>query len=76
MAKVIYVHKQAGQKKDAIRISKVGDIPDFLKSSVDIAGDKLHLTCVEGDETCPLGSVIGYETSENTLSGCQHSYED
>ena len=65
----IYIHKQAGQKKDAVRISSVGDIPDFLRSSIDIARDKLYLTCVEGNETCPLGSVIGYEVSENTPSG-------
>lgn len=67
--KMINIHKQAGQKKDAVRISKVSDIPEFLKGSIDIAGDKLYVTCVEGNETCPLGSVIGYETSENTSSG-------
>ncbi|MBR3176189.1 hypothetical protein IKF26_02215 [Candidatus Saccharibacteria bacterium] len=69
MAKMIRIHKQAGQKKDAIRISKASDIPDFLRSSVDIAHGKLYLTCVEGNETCPLGSVIGYETSDKTPSG-------
>lgn len=69
MAKKVFIHKQAGQKKDALRVSKVSDIPEFLKSSIDIAGEKLHLTCVEGNEICQLGSVIGYEISENTPSG-------
>lgn len=69
MAKMISIHKQAGQKKDAVRISNARDIPEFLKGSISIAGGVLQLTCIEGNETCPLGSVIGYETSENTPSG-------
>lgn len=69
MAKMVKIHKQAGTRKDAVRISKVSDIPEFLRSSIDIAGDTLYLTCVEGNEKCPLGSVIGYETSDNTPSG-------
>ena len=69
MAKMMNIHKQAGQKKDAVRISKVGDIPEFLKGSIDIARDKLYLACVEGNQVCPLGSVVGYEKSEKTPSG-------
>ena len=69
MTKKIYVHKQAGQKKDAVRITTPSDIPDFLRKSVDIAGDKLYLSCVEGNEVCPVGSVVGYEKSEKTSSG-------
>ena len=74
MAKIVNIHKQAGQKKDAIRVTTVSDIPDFLRSSIDIAGDTLYLVCVEGSETCPVGSVIGYEESEKTSTGynCWH----
>ena len=68
---MINIHKQAGQKKDAVRINTVADIPEILMGSIEIEedDDTLHLTCVEGDEACPMGSVIGYETSENTPSG-------
>ena len=69
MAKKIYVHKQAGQKKDAVRITTPSDIPDFLRGSVDIGNGMLYLTCVEGHEVCPVGSVVGYEESEKTSSG-------
>ena len=69
MAKSINIHKQAGQKKDAIRITTVADIPDFLRSSIDIANGTLYLTCVEGNQTCPLGSVVGYEASDKTSTG-------
>ena len=72
--KKIFIHKQAGNKKDAVRITTVNDIPEFLKSSIVIARGLLYLTCVEGNETCPVGSVIGYEESENTPTGwnCWH----
>ena len=69
MARMIRIHKIAGQKKDAVRISRVEDIPEFLRGSIDIARGVLYLTCLEGVETCPLGSVIGYEPSERTPSG-------
>ena len=69
MKKIIYIHKQAGTKKDAVRITTPADIPEFLKGSVDIARGLLFLTCVEGAETCPVGSVIGYEESTQTPSG-------
>ena len=69
MTTIINIHKQAGQKKDAVRISSVSDIPEFLRSSIDIACNKLYLTCVEGNEICQLGSVIGYEESEKTSTG-------
>lgn len=69
MTKVIKIHKEAGAKKDAVRISVQKDIPDFLKDAVKIVNNSLQLQCVEGDETAPLGSVIGYEESQKTSSG-------
>ena len=69
MKNIIRIHKQAGSKKNAVRISKVDDIPEFLKDTVAISDGKVSLVCVEGNETCPLGSVIGYEESENTGTG-------
>ncbi len=65
----IYIRKEAGKKKDAVRISCEEDIPEFLKNSIHIVNDELELDCVEGVEHAPLGSVIGYEESEKTKSG-------
>ena len=69
MKHIIRIHKQAGSKKNAVRISKVDDIPEFLNGTVAISDGKVSLVCVEGNETCPLGSVIGYEESESTGTG-------
>ena len=69
MANTIYIHKEAGSKKDAIRVNSTRDIPEFLRNTIKVEGGKLKLVCVEGAETAPLGSVIGYEKSENTETG-------
>lgn len=65
----IFIRKQAGKKKDAIRVSREEDIPDELKGAIKIVDGMLELDCVEGVERAPLGSVIGYEKSNNTKSG-------
>ena len=69
MNDIIFVHKQAGAKKDAVRVSSIADIPEFLKGAVRVNGDKLEIECVEGNETANFGEVIGYEKSEKTKSG-------
>ena len=69
MNDIIFVHKQAGAKKDAVRVSSIADIPEFLKGAVRVNGDTLEIECVEGNETANLGEVIGYEKSEKTSSG-------
>lgn len=69
MVKTIFIHKEAGAKKDAVRVSKPSDIPEFLQEAIKVVGEKLTLQCVEGDETAEFGAVIGYEKSENTSSG-------
>lgn len=66
---IINIHKQAGQKKDAIRINSIEDIPAFLKETITIKNNQINLVCVEGNETAPLGSVIGYEESTSTSTG-------
>lgn len=66
----INIHKEAGAKKDAIRINAASDIPDFLKSTIKIVDNRVLMDNVEaGTEECPLGLVIGYEKSERTPSG-------
>ena len=70
MAKgIIHIHKKAGQRKDAVRVRTAEDIPDFLRETIQVEGEKLILVCVEGTETAPLGSVIGYEASSQTSTG-------
>lgn len=69
MRDIIYIHKEAGAKKDAVRVRSAADIPDFLKEAIKIVDGKVQLECVEGTETADFGEVIGYETSENTASG-------
>lgn len=65
----IFIRKEAGNKKDAVRISCEEDIPEFLKQSISIVDGMLQLDCTEGVEYAPLGSVIGYEVSSKTKSG-------
>ena len=64
MEEMITICKKPGIK-DCVRISVQDDIPDFLKSVVRIEGEELVLDCLEGEERCPLGSVIAYEKLEN-----------
>lgn len=69
MTNTIRIHKEAGAKKDAIRVNTAKDIPDFLKSTIALEGGQVKLVCVEGTEFASLGSVIGYEESEKTSTG-------
>ena len=64
MKNIINIHKEAGTKKDAVRVRRESDIPDFLKEAIDLVGNKLVIDCVEGKETADLGAVIGYEKSD------------
>ena len=65
----MFIRKEAGNKKDAIRITKAEDIPEELAEAIKIVDGEIELDCTEGIEHAPLGSVIGYETSPNTKSG-------
>lgn len=69
MTSMILIHKEAGTKKDAVRVTKESDIPDFLKDTIKIVDGRIQMQCVEGTETADFGAVIGYEVSKNTPSG-------
>lgn len=69
MASTIFIHKEAGQRKDAVRVSSYNDIPEFLKSAISVTTEGIKLDCVEGREVAPFGAVIGYEKSKKTSSG-------
>ena len=60
---MITICKKPGVK-DCVRINSVNDIPDFLKDVIRVEGENLVLDCLEGEERCPLGSVIAYEKLE------------
>ena len=61
---IITIAKKPGVK-DCVRISSVDDIPDFLKEVVSVDGENFVLDCLEGEERCPLGSVIAFEKLES-----------
>ncbi len=61
---MITIAKKPGVK-NCIRINSADDIPDFLKESIKVIGETLVLDCLEGEERCPLGSVIAFEQLEN-----------
>ena len=61
---MITIAKKPGIK-DCVRISSTADIPDFLKEVVRVDGNSLVLDCLEGEERCPLGSVIAFEKLKN-----------
>lgn len=48
MSNIIFIHKEAGTKKDAVRVNRESDIPEFLKETIKIVDGKLQLDCVEG----------------------------
>ena len=61
---MIIIAKKPGVK-DCVRINSGNDIPDFLREVVKVEGENLILDCLEGEEKCPLGSVIAFEKLES-----------
>lgn len=47
MNDIIFVHKQAGAKKDAVRVSSIADIPEFLKGAVRVNVKEMRLQTLE-----------------------------
>lgn len=70
---MISITKKPGVK-NCVRISCVNDIPDFLKEVVRVDGESLILDCLEGEEKCPLGSVIAFEKLENGRMNVWNKY--
>ena len=61
---IITICKKPGIK-NCVRINGESTIPEFLKNVVKVEGDTIILDCLEGEEKCPIGSVIAYEKLEN-----------
>ena len=53
----------------------MNDIPDFLKEVVRVDGENLVLDCLEGEERCPLSSVIAFEKLESGKMNVSHHME-
>ncbi len=64
MDEMISIAKKPGIK-DCVRINSESDIPDNLKEVIKVEGEELVLDCIEGEERCPLGSVIAFEKLES-----------
>ena len=48
MEKEIFIRKEAGKKKSAIRVTREEDIPEELRGAIRIVDGMLELDCVEG----------------------------
>ena len=74
MEKIFNIHSKLGKRKDAVRINSYADIPKFLRQVIFILHDELSFQCNGKSSNAPLGSVIGYEKSQSTITGwdCWH----
>ena len=64
----MYIQK-VPKPKDAVRINSEQDIPDFLKDTIRIEGDKIISLAAEGYNEAPLGSVVGFDRHAPTETG-------
>ena len=64
----MYIQK-VPKPKDAVRINSEQDIPDFLKDTIRIEGDKIISLAAEGYNEALLGSVIGFDQHAPTETG-------
>ncbi len=75
----MYIQK-IQKPKDAVRIASENDIPEFLRDTIRIEGDKIICLAAEGYNTSPIGSIIGYDKNAPTATGKgawplgEHSY--
>ena len=64
----MFIQKIA-KPKDALRVNSEEDIPEFLKDTIKIEGDKIICLAAEGYNESPLGSVIGFDKKAPTQTG-------
>lgn len=70
MYNIIHIHSPAvAYQNNAVEISTLSTIPEFLRDSVTLENHRLWLDNVKGCHSAPLGSVIRYEKSTKTTSG-------
>lgn len=70
MYNIIRIHSPAiAHQNNAVEISTLSTIPSFLRNAVSLENHQLILDNRKGFMIAPLGSVIGYESSDETDSG-------
>ena len=69
MYEIIRIHKPVKEYRNAVEVSTLSTIPEFLREAVALEKHELWLDNEKGVQTAPLGSVIGYEKSDKTISG-------
>ena len=57
MEEMITISKKPGIK-NCVRITSIDSIPNFLKDVIKVENDTIIPDCYEGEERCPIGSVI------------------
>ncbi len=74
----LFLRKEIKRKLNAIRINSKKDIPLFLSTSISIIEHTIYYISMKGmnenPKSCPIGSVIGWDTSQLTNTGfyCWH----
>lgn len=71
--KTIRIHTPVKEYRNAVEISTLSTIPDFLKSSILVVNHELWLDSEDGIKTAPLGVIVTYEKSTRASTGynCQ-----
>lgn len=69
MYDIIRIHKPVKEYRDAVDVSTLSTIPEFLRKAITLVNHELWFENENGIQTAPLGSVIGYEKSDKTESG-------
>lgn len=70
MYDIFHIHSRpVGHQNAAVEISTLSTIPEHLKEAISIVNCELWLDNDTGYKTAPIGSVICYEKSNQTVSG-------
>lgn len=69
MYEIIRIHKPVKEYRDAVEVSTLSTIPDFLSEAITLENHVLWIDNEKGIQSVPMGSVIGYKKSDKTPSG-------
>lgn len=65
----IRIHTPVKEYRNAVEISTLSTIPDFLKQSILLVNHELWLDSEDGIKAAPLGVIVTYEKSDKTPTG-------
>ena len=66
---IIRIHTPVKEYRNAVEISTLSTIPDFLKQSILLVNHELWLDNENGTLTAPMGVIVTYKKSARTPSG-------